>query len=325
MTREPLVRGAASSIGHAALEKIGAGFVATVAARKPELETLSRCLLCDGARIQAVDAEYNLYLCEVCGYIFDNPRPTLPAIVNFYSTPKKYDTWLATEESREELWNRRLKKLLRHAKRGNLLDVGTGTGQFLNLAKAHFNSVSGTEVSQTGLRVAKEKYGLELYQGQIEDTNLPEDSFDTITLFHVLEHVPDPRKTIARCKELLRAGGVLLVCVPNDVLAWTSKVKILGKKLGLGPFQKFSPKLGVPRVFTSNEIHLSHFAPGVLRRFLEETGFRVIEESLDPYYAATGVKQLLHSGYYIFHRLLFALARANRYDTIWMLARKATR
>jgi ubiquinone/menaquinone biosynthesis C-methylase UbiE len=290
----------------------------------PEMETLSQCLLCDNGQIHAVDAEYNLYRCEACGYVFDNPRPTLATIANFYSTPKKYDTWLVAEDSREELWKRRLKKLLRHSGRGNLLDVGTGTGQFLNLARPHFNRVSGTEVSQTALKIAKEKYGLELSQGQIEDANLPENSFDTITLFHVLEHVPDPKKTIARCKELLKVGGVLLICVPNDVLAWTSKVKILGKKLGLRPFQKFSPRLGVPRVFTSNEIHLSHFAPTVLRRSLEQAGLMVIEESLDPYYADTGIKQILHSGYYGFHRLFFGLTQVNRYDTIWMMARKVT-
>lgn len=296
--------------------------MATVAARMPEMETLSHCLLCDSARIQAVDPEYDLYRCEACGYIFDNPRPTLLAIVNFYSKREKYDTWLTAEGSREELWKRRLKKLLKHAAGGNLLDVGTGTGQFLSLARPHFNHVAGTEVSQSGLRIANERYGLKISQGQIEDCNLPKNSFDTITLFHVLEHVPDPKKTIARCKELLKVGGILLVCVPNDVLAWTSKLKILGKKLGLRPFQKFSPKLGVPRVFTSNEIHLSHFTPTVLRRFVEQAGFMVIEESLDPYYAATGVRQILHSGYHVFHRLFFGLSQANRYDTIWLMARK---
>jgi ubiquinone/menaquinone biosynthesis C-methylase UbiE len=246
------------------------------------------------------------------------------AIVNFYSTPQKYDSWLVEEASREQLWKRRLKKLLENAERGNLLDVGAGIGQFLNLARPHFNHVSGTEVSQTALKIAKEKYGLDLLQGQIEDSNLSQSSFDTITLFHVLEHVPDPKRTIARCKELMKVGGVLLVCVPNDVLSWTSKLKILGKKLGLRPFQKFSPRLGVPRVFTSSEIHLSHFAPSVLRRALEQAGLVVIEESLDPYYATTGIKQILHSGYYVFHRLFFGLTQVNRYDTIWMMARKVT-
>ena len=99
----------------------------------------------------------------------------------------------------------------------------------------------------------------------------------------------------------------------------------MGKRLRLyRPFQKFSPKIGVPRVFTSNEIHLSHFTPSVLRHSLEQAGFRdFLDEPLDPYYAATGVRLLMHSTYYVFHRLLFGLSGVNRYGTIWMAAQKS--
>jgi ubiquinone/menaquinone biosynthesis C-methylase UbiE len=295
----------------------------TVALQVQEMETLSRCLLCRGTRIQSVDSDYNLCQCEACGYVFDNPRPSLAAIIKFYSSPEKYSSWIEAESSREQLWKRRLVKLLRHGVRGSLLDVGTGTGQFLNLARSHFSQVSGTEVSQTAVTIAKEKYGLDLWPRQVEDSNLPVDSFDTITLFHVLEHVPDPNQTIARCKELLKTGGVLLICVPNDVQAWTSKLKKAGKRLGFRAFQKFSPRLGIPRVFSSNEIHLSHFVPSVLTRFLEQAGFTILEESLDPYYATTGFKQLLHAAYFAFHRMFFEVTRMNRYDTVWIVAKKS--
>lgn len=296
--------------------------MATIAPQRPDWETLSHCLLCDSERIQAADAPYNLCRCQTCGLVFDNPRPTLEALVKFYSRPGKYDSWVEAEAPRGRLWKRRLKKLLKHASRGNLLDVGAGTGQFLNLAKPFFNLVTGTEVSESALRIAKQKYNLELAQGQVEECDLPRDGFDTITLFHVLEHVPDPGETIARCIELLNFGGILLICVPNDVLAWTSKIKILGKKLGLRPFQKFSPRFGLPRAFTSREIHLSHFTGAVLRRSLEQAGLEVIDESLDPYYSATGIRHVLHPAYYGLHRLLFALLGINGYDTIWLVARK---
>ena len=62
----------------------------------------------------------------------------------------------------------------------------------------------------------------------------------------------------------------------------------------------------------------------LLKRFLEQAGFTVIEESLDPYYAATGIRRLLHSAYFAFHRLFFGLFQVNRYDTIWMTVRKGT-
>ena len=110
--------------------------------------------------------------------------------------------------------------------------------------------------------------------------------------------------------------------MPNDVLAWTSKIKKVGKKLGLRSFQKFSPKLGISRAGASREIHLSHFTPPVLCRLLENCGLQVTEESLDPYYVSRGIRLFLDNAYYAAHRALYAVLKTNRYDTIWMVARK---
>jgi len=152
--------------------------------------------------------------------------------------------------------------------------------------------------------------------------NLPPSSFDNITLFHVLEHVPDPARLIDRCRDLLRPKGIVVIAVPNDVLAWSSTVKKAGKRLGLKPFQKFSPVLGIARAGSSREIHLSHFTPGVLRQLLERSGLAVMEESLDPYYVSAGVRRIVDSAYYALHRMLHAAFKINRYETIWMAGRK---
>jgi hypothetical protein len=141
-------------------------------------------------------------------------------------------------------------------------------------------------------------------------------------LFHVLEHVPDPRGLVSRCHAILRPQVILVIAVPNDVLAWTSKIKKIGKNLGIKPFQKFSSKLGISRAGTSREIHLSHFTPPVLRRLLKDCGLQVTEESLDPYYVSSGVGLSLDSAYHTVQRFLHATLKINRYDTIWMVARK---
>lgn len=297
--------------------------MATVASGTRGWEELSQCLLCRSDRLETLDAEYHVCRCQACGYVFDNPRPTIETIVDFYSKPGQYNHWIAAEGAREHLWKRRVGKLLKYTRRGKLLDVGTGIGQFLNAARPFFDEVSGTEVSESAVEVAKQKYDLEIAHGKLEACNLRRNHFDTITLFHVLEHVPDPTDTLSMCRDLLNRGGLLVVCVPNDVLAWTSKLKAAGRKLGLGFFQRFSPKLGIPQIFSTAEIHLSHFTPRVLRRALEGGGFSIVDESLDPYYAETGMRLALHSTYYALHRLLFAVTRANRYDTIWMVARKS--
>lgn len=295
---------------------------ATIANEKIDTEVVLACSVCRSDRIQKVDPDFNFCRCESCGYIFDSPRPSFAEISAFYSQVGKYDIWLNEERARDMLWKRRLKKLSRHSSKGRLLDIGAGYGQFLHHAQSFFSEATGTEVSESAVALAKEKYGLNLLVGQVEELELPPQSFDVITLFHVLEHVPDPGKLASRCHALLRTQGILVIAVPNDVLAWTSKIKKIGKRLGLKSFQKFSPRLGISRAGASREIHLSHFTPTVLRRLLENSGLRIIEEALDPYYVSSGIRLFLNRTYYVLHRFLRATLKINRYDTIWMVARK---
>ena len=286
------------------------------------MEVVLACNVCRSDRIQKVDSEFNFCRCGSCGYVFDSPRPSAADVAAFYSQPARYDSWLKDEHARDALWKRRLRMILPHKAEGNLLDIGAGIGQFLHHARAIFTQAAGTEVSASAIRIAREKYGIELCPGQAEELNMPLASFDNITLFHVLEHAPDPGELIRRCHGLLRPKGMLAIAVPNDVLAWNSKIKKLGKRLKLRPFQKFSPVLGISRAGTSREIHLSHFTPAVLRRLLEKAGLIVVEESIDPYYVSSGARLALDRAYYGLHRMLHAALKINRYDTIWMVARK---
>jgi 2-polyprenyl-3-methyl-5-hydroxy-6-metoxy-1,4-benzoquinol methylase len=299
-----------------------AGDYSGMAEYKQIKEVVLSCNVCQSHCIQKVDAQYNLCRCEDCGYVFDSPRPTATEVARFYSRPAKYDSWLKEERGRDGLWRRRLNKLLPYKAEGSLLDVGAGIGQFLHHAQPFFTQVAGTEVSESAIRIAREKYGINLFAGQIEELDLPLGSFDNITLFHVLEHVSDPMRLIRRCCELLRPRGVLAIAVPNDVLAWTSGIKKLGKRIGLRSFQKFSPVLGIARAGESREIHLSHFTSAVLRKLVKSSGLGVVEESLDPYYASSGMQFGLDSVYCGLHWTLHTVLKVNYYDTIWMIARK---
>jgi ubiquinone/menaquinone biosynthesis C-methylase UbiE len=246
-----------------------------------DLETLSQCPLCSHS-VATADAEMNIAECRQCGYVFDNPRPTVGAVSRFYSKPQQYDTWLRDEAPRRKLWLRRLRKFLPDAVAGNLLDVGTGIGQFLAVAAPSFTEVTGTEISESAIKIAEHHYGLKISRGEIHEIALPPQAFDNITLFHVLEHVPNPTVTLKECYRLLRQGGVLLICVPNEILSWGSKVKAFGRRLRIPAFRKFSSRYGVSRAGTSREIHLSRFTPAVLRSLVTAHGFEVISESIDP-------------------------------------------
>lgn len=287
------------------------------------METLIKCPLC-ASSIEELDSKALLSKCAACGYIFDNPRPTKQEIIAYYSKPAKYDLWLGEEGARELLWKRRLKLLLATAKKGSLLDVGAGIGQLLALAKPYFSEIAGTEVSKSAVELAKSKYGLSLFNSEVETIDFGSKKFDNITLFHVLEHVHDPKGLVACCHRLLNPGGMLYIAVPNDVLSLKMRLKRLLNRLGVKRYG--AGKMALPRIVLDgsiHEIHLSHFTPQVLAACLEKSGFKVVENSLDPYYAALGSSLVRKNLYFGLHKALKSLLNINLYDTIWIAAKKA--
>jgi SAM-dependent methyltransferase len=289
-------------------------------------ELLQACLVCDSKMLEIVDPACNITQCRNCGYIFDNPRPTLEELVGFYSKPTKYDSWLCELGIRDRLWKRRLSKLRSTKKPGALLDVGAGIGQFLFLARDSYDAVYGTEVSSAAIQIAKQKYNLDLFQGTIEKLDMRGKVFDNVTLFHVLEHVPDPRLVLKRCNSLLSAEGILVIAVPNEVASLRGSLKRMFVRIGIRP-RHGTGKLGLPRISLDgsiDEIHLSHFSPIVLHRLLQATGFSVIASTLDPYYVATGIRRLKADVYYHCCLALLHIFKVNLYDTILVIARKTS-
>lgn len=102
--------------------------------------------------------------------------------------------------------------------KGNLLDVGCGSGFFLKLAKSRGFNVFGIDFNGEAIHYAVEKLGLNnVAVGEIFDIPkfFPDIKFDAVVMFHVLEHLEDPNKVIAYLKTLLAMNGVIVVALPN--------------------------------------------------------------------------------------------------------------
>lgn len=289
-----------------------------------ELEYLNTCNLCKSEDIVLVDTDHNISKCNHCGYIFDNPRPTFDELINFYSKEDKYDSWLKEEKGRDVLWQRRLRMVKKFKKAGTLLDIGTGIGQFLYFARNDFE-VEGTEISESAIKVAKEKYNLNLIKGKIEDIDFRDRRFNVITLFHILEHVHDPSSVIEKCYGLLSDEGVLIISAPNEINSFIRRPAVrLLSILRVGRFRKYG-KFGLPKLELDgslSEIHLSHFTAPLLKEWLTKKNFIVVEDTLDPYYAATGIKKIVHDLLYLIFLITKKIFKINLYDTICIVAKR---
>ncbi|WP_282080008.1 class I SAM-dependent methyltransferase [Aquimarina algiphila] len=149
---------------------------------------------------------------------------------------------------------------------GILLDIGAGTGDFLNTAKKKNWKVEGVEPNDQAKKLARKK-GIEL---RSNTTNLEPQSFDVITMWHVLEHIPDLKAQIIELKRLLKPNGLILIAVPNF------------KSYDATYYKSFWAAYDVPR-------HLWHFSKTAIQKLFEENDL-MLEKTLpmkfDSFYVA---------------------------------------
>jgi SAM-dependent methyltransferase len=193
--------------------------------------------------------------CDRCGlqWLLDPPRGA--ALGELYATGF-YEPAPARGGSAAQ-WLHQLTNAIRlHELRGipvgRLLDVGSGKGRFLSAAQAAGWEVLGVEFAPASAEAARAAYGVEVVSGDFLQVELP-GTFDAITMWHVLEHLPEPVAAVARASELLRPGGLLMVSVPN--------IESLQSQLGGESWFH----LDLPR-------HLFHFSPRSLTRLVERAG-----------------------------------------------------
>jgi SAM-dependent methyltransferase len=149
----------------------------------------------------------------------------------------------------------RRKAVLARKRSGRLLDVGCGAGDFLHaMDRIGDWEVQGIEPGEIPAAKARQLYGLDVQVGQLEEVDIPDASFDVVTMWHVLEHVTHPRLTLQAVARVLRPDGILILACPV-VDCWEARL--------------FGPNwsgFDVPR-------HLYTFSRKTLRRLLVECGF----------------------------------------------------
>ena len=137
------------------------------------------------------------------------------------------------------------------------MDVGTGTGFFLNHMKEHGWDVTGIEPSGEARKFCKDQFGLETKDEKTLFT-LAEDSFDVITMWHVLEHVEDMDDYMIKIRSILKRDGILLIALPNL------------NSLDAAIYKEKWAAYDVPR-------HLWHFSPFSFQKFAAKNQFQLLK------------------------------------------------
>jgi SAM-dependent methyltransferase len=194
-----------------------------------------------------------LVRCVDCGMIYENPRYPAEVIVQGYMASD--DAGHDSQHAMRILSFYRTLKKLKHLlppSGSRVLDIGTAGGAFLDAATQFGYDAVGMEPSRYLVEKGKMR-GLKIEQGVIDNHSFAPASFDMVCLWDVIEHLPDPRGSLAKIRKLLKPDGVLLINYP-DVGTWPAK-------------------LAGRRFWWILSVHLHHFTRQSIAEICRRTGF----------------------------------------------------
>lgn len=237
----------------------------------PIREVLSEvvCGLCGNgeSKLQFEESPYRVVRCSSCGLTYVTPRRNAEKLREMYlvdywkSTSAKdfgYANYLKDEPLYLRTYRRRFKAIRRYfPSPGRVLDVGCAAGYFLSVAKENGWRCTGVEVSGEMTRFARDRYQLDVRQGVLDEHAFDPASFDLITFWDVIEHIPDPRAALAQAHRLLAPGGRLVIETQNVD-------------------SRFARFMGRRWHHYKHAEHIYHFNPATVRRLLHSTGFEIL-------------------------------------------------
>jgi 2-polyprenyl-3-methyl-5-hydroxy-6-metoxy-1,4-benzoquinol methylase len=218
---------------------------------------------------------FELYQDETLDMLITFPKPDEDELNKYYES----EDYISHTDARRSLFekayhfikNIALKNKLGYInaispEKGNLLDIGAGTGDFLAVAKNGGWNTTGVEPNERAKKIAAQK-GMCFLQNT---DSLQSHSFDIISMWHVLEHVPEPDLQIKELKRLLKPNGTIIIAVPNF------------NSFDAKHYGAFWAAYDVPR-------HLSHFSKTAIKLLFKKEGMelnKILPMKFDAFYVS---------------------------------------
>lgn len=233
------------------------------------MKEIKNCLVCNSTSFEeylkskdfSVSKEdFTILKCKDCNFHFTNPRPKNEELGRYYIS----DHYISHNNTSKNLFEKVYQLVRRIAikgkynlisglfNKGRILDIGCGTGDFLNKCKTEKWETKGIEPSEIARKQAIANYNLDV--DEYIDLRDLKGEFDVITMWHVLEHVTELNTTVSELKRLLSPDGKVIIAVPNL------------ESFDASYYKKYWAAYDLP-------IHLYHFSKESIIKLFEKHGF----------------------------------------------------
>lgn len=238
------------------------------------MQTLDSCPVCNSNAFEdyikcedhtVSHSVFSIVHCKNCSFKFTNPRPDANEIVKYYESVD----YISHSNTNTGLFNKIYQAIRNYTisqkyalissnvSRGTLLDIGCGTGEFLNYFSKKGWDVLGVEPSTSARNLAISNYHLNVV-GEDNIAQMKGDSFNVITMWHVLEHVHLLSDRLKQISRIISGNGMLIIAVPNYT-SYDAKY-----------YKEKWAAYDLPR-------HLYHFSPKTINQLLTQNGFQLVK------------------------------------------------
>ena len=232
----------------------------------------TKCPWCDSEKTQMylwvkdlflTGEAFEIHECLKCGLLFTEPRPDASSIGKYYQSEEYYSHQENKSGFIPKIYESVKKVNLRHKRRlatkglkaGTMLEIGCGVGDFLHEMEQKGWKCTGIEPSEEAKAIAKNRVKANILNPE-ELASLKDESFDLITMWHVLEHVDNLKEEVMHLQRLLKKGGRLVLALPNF------------KSADAEHYREYWAAYDVPR-------HLNHFCRESINNIFKNTKLKL--------------------------------------------------